>query len=98
MEFLNLFILPVVVSESVSRCMRQNLKNTWDRLFYYGWNILLCLWSGHFITSAIQSLLLKEIPTDSISYSMLMAAFYSVVCFLANLILKNISLKVEYRS
>lgn len=78
--------------------MKLTLSNVCDYIFYYGWNILLCLWSGHFITTAVQSLLLKEVPTASISYSMLMAICYSVVCFLANLILKNISLKVEYRS
>lgn len=98
METINLIILPVVVAEAVRRCMKLTLSGICDYIFYYGWNVLLCLLSGHFITSVIQSLLLKEIPQLSVTYTLLMALCYSIVCFLANLILKNISLKVEYRS
>lgn len=95
-ELINLLILPVVVSEAVSRCMGQDLKTTWDHLFYYGWNILLCLWSGHLLTGVIRSLLMRDITADSLAYSFLMAVFYSLLCFLANLILKNLSLKAEF--
>lgn len=96
MELINLLILPIVVSEAVSRCMGQALKTIWDHIFYYGWNILLCLLSGHLLTGVIRSLLLHEITADSLAYSLLMAVFYSILCFLVNLILKNLSLKVEF--
>ena len=98
METINLFILPIVVAEAVRRCMKLNLANTWDHLFYYGWNILLCLCSGHIATTIVASLLMKEIPQVSISYTLVMAVCYSVICFLANLIFKNISMKVDYKN
>lgn len=97
LETINLFILPIVVAEAVRRCMKLNLANTWDHLFYYGWNILLCLCSGHIVTTIVASLLMKEIPQVSISYTLMMAICYSVVCFLANLIFKNVSMKVDYK-
>lgn len=93
---INLLILPIVVSEAVQRLMKQKLDRIWDRILYYGWNILLCLWSGHVLTGAIRSLLLVDIQTESVLYSLLMAVCYSVICFLANLILKNVSIKVEF--
>lgn len=93
---INLLILPIVVSEAVQRLMKQKLDRIWDHILYYGWNILLCLWSGHVLTGVIRSLLLVDIQTESVLYSLLMAACYSVICFLANLILKNVSIKVEF--
>ena len=93
---INLLILPIVVSEAVQRLMKQKLDRIWDRILYYGWNILLCLWSGHVLTGVIRSLLLVDIQTESVLYSLLMAVCYSVICFLANLILKNVSIKVEF--
>lgn len=93
---INLLILPIAVSEAVQRLMKQKLDRTWDHILYYGWNILLCLWSGHVLTGVIRSLLLVDIQTESILYSVLMAVCYSVICFLANLILKNVSVKVEF--
>ena len=74
--------------------MKLSLSDSWDHLFYYGWNILLCLCSGHAILTVVESLLLKEIPQASISYTLMMAICYSVVCFLANLIFKNVSMNV----
>lgn len=96
MILINLLILPIVVSEAVQRLMKQKLDRIWDRILYYGWNILLCLWSGHVLTGVIRSLLLVDIQTKSVLYSLLMAVCYSVICFLANLILKNVSIKVEF--
>lgn len=96
MILINLLILPIVVSEAVQRLMKQKLDRIWDRILYYGWNILLCLWSGHVLTGVIRSLLLVDIQTESVLYSLLMAVCYSVICFLANLILKNVSIKVEF--
>jgi len=93
---INLLILPIVVSEAVQRLLKQKLDRIWDRILYYGWNILLCLWSGHVLTGVIRSLLLVDIQTESVLYSLLMAVCYSVICFLANLILKNVSIKVEF--
>lgn len=93
---INLLILPIAVSEAVQRLMKQKLDRAWDHILYYGWNILLCLWSGHVLTGVIRSLLLVDIQTESILYSVLMAVCYSVICFLANLILKNVSVKVEF--
>ena len=96
MILINLLILPIVVSEAVQRLMKQKLDRIWNRILYYGWNILLCLWSGHVLTGVIRSLLLVDIQTESVLYSLLMAVCYSVICFLANLILKNVSIKVEF--
>lgn len=96
MILINLLILPIVVSEAVQRLLKQKLDRIWDRILYYGWNILLCLWSGHVLTGVIRSLLLVDIQTESVLYSLLMAVCYSVICFLANLILKNVSIKVEF--
>lgn len=96
METLNLFLLPVVVAEAVRRCMKLRLTDVWDHLFYYGWNILLCLLSGHVITTVIRSLILQDIAFNSVSYSLLMVVLYSMICFLANLIFKNVSVKVDY--
>ena len=109
MILINLLILPIVVSEAVQRLMKQKLDRIWDHILYYGWNIrrsargrskgwniLLCLWSGHVLTGVIRSLLLVDIQTESVLYSLLMAVCYSVICFLANLILKNVSIKVEF--
>lgn len=96
MVLINLLILPIAVSEAVQRLMKQKLDRAWDHILYYGWNILLCLWSGHVLTGVIRSLLLVDIQTESILYSVLMAVCYSVICFLANLILKNVSVKVEF--
>lgn len=96
MILINLLILPIVVSEAVQRLMKQKLGRIWDHILYYGWNILLCLWSGHVLTGVIRSLLLVDIQTESVLYSLLMAVCYSVICFLANLILKNVSIKVEF--
>ena len=96
MILINLLILPIVVSEAVQRLMKQKLDRIWDRILYYGWNILLCLWSGHVLTGVIRSLLLVDIQAESVLYSLLMAVCYSVICFLANLILKNVSIKVEF--
>ena len=96
MILINLLILPIVVSEAVQRLMKQKLDRIWDHILYYGWNILLCLWSGHVLTGVIRSLLLVDIQTESILYSLLMAVCYSEICFLANLILKNVSIKVEF--
>ena len=96
MILINLLILPIVVSEAVQRLMKQKLDRIWDHILYYGWNILLCLWSGHVLTGVIRSLLLVDIQTGSVLYSLLMAVCYSVICFLANLILKNVSIKVEF--
>lgn len=96
MILINLLILPIVVSESVQRLMKQKLNRVWDHILYYGWNILLCLWSGHVLTGAIRSLLLVDIQTGSVLYSLLMAVCYSAICVLANLILKNVSIKVEF--
>ena len=96
MILINLLILPIVVSEAVQRLLKQKLDRIWDRILYYGWNILLCLWSGHVLTGVIRSLLLVDIQTGSVLYSLLMAVCYSVICFLANLILKNVSIKVEF--
>lgn len=96
MILINLLILPIVVSEAVQRLLKQKLDHVWDHILYYGWNILLCLWSGHVLTGVIRSLLLVDIQTESILYSLLMAVCYSVICFLANLILKNVSIKVEF--
>lgn len=96
MILINLLILPIVVSEAVQRLMKQKLDRIWDRILYYGWNILLCLWSGHVLTGVIRSLLLVDIQTESVLYSLLMAVCYSVICFLANLILKNVSIRVEF--
>ena len=93
---INLLILPIVVSEAVQRLMKQKLDRIWDHILYYGWNLLLCLWSGHVLTGVIRSLLLVDIQTGSVLYSLLMAVCYSVICFLANLILKNVSIKVEF--
>ena len=93
---INLLILPIVVSEAVQRLMKQKLDRVWDHILYYGWNLLLCLWSGHVLTGVIRSLLLVDIQTGSVLYSLLMAVCYSVICFLANLILKNVSIKVEF--
>lgn len=76
--------------------MKQKLDRIWDHILYHGWNILLCLWSGHVLTGVIRSLLLLDIQTESVLYSLLMAVCYSVICFLANLILKNVSIKVEF--
>ena len=96
MILINLLILPIVVSEAVQRILKQKLDRIWDHILYYGWNILLCLWSGHVLTGVIRSLLLVDIQTGSVLYSLLMAVCYSVICFLANLILKNVSIKVEF--
>lgn len=96
METLNLFLLPVVVAEAVRRCMKLSLTDVWDHLFYYGWNILLCLLSGHIITTVIRALVLKDVQFNSVSYTLLMAVLYSLICFLANLIFKNVSVKVDY--
>ena len=96
MILINLLILPIVVSEAVQRLMKQKLDRVCDHILYYGWNILLCLWSGHVLTGVIRSLLLVDIQTESVLYSLLMAVCYSVICFLANLILKNVSIKVEF--
>ena len=96
MEIINLFLLPTVVSETLCRIMKHTLTSTWDHLFYYGWNILLCLWSGHVLTGVIRALLMRDIALDSIAYSLLMAVCYSLICFIANLVLKNLSLKVEF--
>ena len=96
MILINLLILPIVVSEAVQRLMKQKLDRVWDHILYYGWNLLLCLWSGHVLTGVIRSLLLVDIQTGSVLYSLLMAVCYSVICFLANLILKNVSIKVEF--
>ena len=96
MILINLLILPIVVSEAVQRLLKQKLDRIWDHILYYGWNILLCLWSGHVLTGVIRSLLLLDIQTGSVLYSLLMAVCYSVICFLANLILKNVSIKVEF--
>lgn len=96
MILINLLILPIVVSEAVQRLLKQKLDRIWDHILYYGWNILLCLWSGHVLTGVIRSLLLVDILTESVLYSLLMAVCYSVICFLANLILKNVSIKVEF--
>lgn len=96
MILINLLVLPIVVSEAVQRLMKQKLDRIWDHILYYGWNILLCLWSGHVLTSVIRSLLLVDIQTESVLYSLLMAVCYSVICLLANLILKNVSIKVEF--
>ena len=96
MILINLLVLPIVVSEAVQRLLKQKLDRIWDRILYYGWNILLCLWSGHVLTGVIRSLLLVDIQTESVLYSLLMAVCYSVICFLANLILKNVSIKVEF--
>ena len=96
MILINLLILPIVVSEAVQRLLKQKLDHVWDHILYYGWNILLCLWSGHVLTGVICSLLLVDIQTESILYSLLMAVCYSVICFLANLIIKNVSIKVEF--
>lgn len=96
MIFINLLILPIVVSEAIQRLMKRGLSGIWDHILYYGWNILLCLWSGHVLTGVICSLLLVDIQTGSILYSLLMAVCYSVICFLASLILKNVSVKVEF--
>lgn len=96
MILINLLILPIVVSEAVQRLLKQKLDRIWDHILYYGWNILLCLWSGHVLTGVIRSLLLVDIQTGSVLYSLLMAVCYSVICFLANLILKNVSIKVEF--
>ena len=96
MILINLLILPTVVSEAVQRLMKQKLDRVWDHILYSGWNILLCLWSGHVLTGVIRSLLLVDIQTESVLYSLLMAVCYSVICFLANLILKNVSIKVEF--
>lgn len=96
MILINLLILPIVASEAVQRLLKQKLDRIWDRILYYGWNILLCLWSGHVLTGVIRSLLLVDIQTESVLYSLLMAVCYSVICFLANLILKNVSIKVEF--
>ena len=93
---INLLILPIAVSEAVGRCMKREFSGVWDRILYYGWNILLCLWSGHVLTGVIRSLCLVDIQNESVAYSFLMALCYSVICFLANLILKNVSLKVEF--
>lgn len=98
MVIINLFLLPTVISEALCRIMKHTLTDTWDHLFYYGWNILLCLWSGHVLTGVIRSFLLRDIALDSIAYSLLMAVCYSIICFLANLILKNLSLKVEFEN
>lgn len=96
MILINLLILPIVVSEAVQRLLKQKLDRIRDHILYYGWNILLCLWSGHVLTGVIRSLLLVDIQTESVLYSLLMAVCYSVICFLANLILKNVSIKVEF--
>ena len=96
MILINLLILPIVVSEAVQRLMKQKLDRIWDHILYYGWTILLCLWSGHVLTGVIRSLLLVDIQTESVLYSLLMAVCYSVICFLAKLILKNVSIKVEF--
>lgn len=96
MILINLLILPIIVSEAVQRLMKQKLDRIWDHILYYGWNILLCLWSGHVLTGVIRSLLLVDIQMESVLYSLLMAVCYSVICFLANLILKNVSIKVEF--
>ena len=96
MILINLLILPIVVSEAVQRLMKQKLDRIWDHILYYGWNILLFLWSGHVLTGVIRSLLLLDIQTESVLYSLLMAVCYSVICFLANLIFKNVSIKVEF--
>ena len=96
MTLINLLILPIVVSEAVQRLMKQKLDRIWDHILYYGWNILLCLWSGHVLTGVIRSLLLVDIQTESVLYSLLMAVCYSVICLLANLILKNWAIKVEF--
>ena len=48
------------------------------------------------LTGVIRSLLLVDIQAESVLYSLLMAVCYSVICFLANLILKNVSIKVEF--
>ena len=96
MILINLLVLPIVVSEAIQRLMKQKLDRIWDHILYYGWNILLCLWSGHVLTSVIRSLLLVDIQTESVLYSLLMSVCYSVICFLANLILKNVSIKVEF--
>lgn len=96
MILINLLILPIVVSEAVQRLLKQKLDRIWDHILYYGCNILLCLWSGHVLTGVIRSLLLVDIQTESVLYSLLMAVCYSVICFLANLILKNVSIKVEF--
>lgn len=98
MELINLFLLPTVISEALCRIMKHAPSGTWDRLFYYGWNILLCLWSGHILTSVIRALLMRDIALNSVAYSLLMAVCYSIICFLANLILKNLSLKVEFEN
>lgn len=96
MVIINLFLLPTVISEALRRIMKHTLTDTWDHLFYYGWNILLCLWSGHVLTGVIRALLMRDIALDSIAYSLLMAVCYSLICFIANLVLKNLSLKVEF--
>ena len=66
MILINLLVLPIVVSEAIQRLMKQKLDRIWDHILYYGWNILLCLWSGHVLTSVIRSLLLVDIQTESV--------------------------------
>ena len=68
MILINLLILPIVVSEAVQRLMKQKLDRIWDHILYYGWNILLCLWSGHVLTGVIRSLLLVDIQTELSAY------------------------------
>ena len=53
---------------------------------------------GYLLNSAKTGRLLNkvDIQTESVLYSLLIAVCYSVICFLANLILKNVSIKVEF--
>lgn len=96
MQFINYYLLPIVVSEAIHRIVHNPLQEVWDHLFYYGWNVLLCLLCGHFLTQFVSSVVLKEILIDSISYTVLVGVCYSIVCFLVNHAIQNFSLEVNY--
>lgn len=94
----NFLLIPLLLCTAMGRLLRSFPRSLGGRLCYYGWNYVLSIFFAKELRQIMEVIFQKEISPESLQCSLCVLLCAAAVGFFTAVVVKNISVSVEYRN